>query len=94
MKNLYLSEETERRIVPALHELVGGRATDVLPTLQNIILEEGQRSGPVQEGIQQVVAVRQATNRPIAVSYQPKLRFGDPFIDFKFGSIATDIPAQ
>jgi hypothetical protein len=41
----------------------------VLPALENIFLEEGQRSGPLQEGIQQVVAVRQATNHPIAVSY-------------------------
>jgi F-box-like len=72
VKNLYLSEEIARRIVPALQELVGVRATEVLPTLENIFLQEGQRSGPVQEGIQQVVAVRQATNHPVAVSYQPK----------------------
>jgi F-box-like len=73
VKNLYLSEEIARRIVPALQELVGVRATEVLPNLENIFLQEGQRSGPVQEGIQQIVAVRQATNHPIAVSYQPKL---------------------
>ena len=75
VKNLYLSEEIARRIVPALQDLVGERATEVLPTLQNIFLEEGQRSGPVQEGIQQVVAVRQAAGHPIAVSYQPKVEF-------------------
>jgi hypothetical protein len=89
VKDLYLSEEIAQRIVPALQELVGFRATEVLPTLENIFLEEDQRSGPVQEGIQQVVAVRQATNHPIAVSYQPKLQFR-PSID----SIAMDIPAQ
>ena len=73
MKNLYLSEEEiAQRIVPALQDLVGERATEVLPTLENIFLEEGQRSGPVQEGIQEVVAVRQAAGHPIAVSYQPK----------------------
>ena len=69
VENLYLSEEIARRIVPALQELVGVRATEVLPALENIFLEEGQRSGPLQEGIQEVVAVRQATNHPIAVSY-------------------------
>ena len=90
VKNLYLSEEIAGRIVPALQELVGVRATEVLPTLENIFLEEGQRSGPVQEGIQQVVAVRQATNHPIAVSYQLKLHFDPPTI----GSIATDIQVQ
>ena len=91
VKNLYLSEEIAGRIVPALQELVGDRATEVLPSLENIFLEEGQRSGPVQEGIQQVVAVRQATNHPIAVSYQPKLHFDPPE---EVDSIATDITAQ
>ena len=95
VKNLYLSEEIARRIVPALQDLVGERATEVLPTLENIFLEEGQRSGPVQEGIQQFVAMRQATNHPIAVSYQPKLEFYNPFYDSEeVGSIATDISAQ
>ena len=89
VKNLYLSEEIARRIVPALQELVGDRATEVLPSLQNIFLEEGQRSGPVQEGIQQFMTVRQATNHPITVSYQPKLQFRPPF-----GSVASDIPTQ
>jgi hypothetical protein len=51
VKNLYLSEHIARRIVPALQELVGGSATEVLPTLQNIFLEERHKSGPVQEGI-------------------------------------------
>ena len=32
VKNLYLSEEFARRIVPALKELVEGRMTEVLPT--------------------------------------------------------------
>ena len=72
-KNLYLSEEIAQCIAPALQELVGVRATQVLPALQNIFLEESQRSGPVQARIQQFVTMRRATNHPIAVSYQPKL---------------------
>ena len=68
VKNLYLSEEFARRIVPALQELVGGRSTEVLPTLQNIFLEEVQSSGPIQEGIGRFVATRQVTSHPIAVS--------------------------
>jgi hypothetical protein len=72
VKKLYLSEEIAGRIVPALQELVGGRATEVLPILENIFLG-GQLSGPVREGIQQVFAVRQATNHPIAVFNQPML---------------------
>ena len=63
MKNLYISSDIARRIVPALQELVRGRlgrATEVLPALQYIFLEERQVSGPVEEGIQLAVAVRQA----------------------------------
>ena len=43
VKNLYLSKEFAQRIVAALQELVGGRTTEVLPTLQNIFLEEVER---------------------------------------------------
>jgi hypothetical protein len=68
VKNLYLSEEFALRIVPALQELVGSRATEVLPTLQNIFLEKLEPSGPVQEGIRQFAATRQVTSDPIAVS--------------------------
>jgi hypothetical protein len=68
VKNLYLCKDFAPRIVPALQELVGGRTLEVLPTLQNIFLEELQPSGPVQEGIEQFVAVRQVTSHPIAVS--------------------------
>ena len=91
VKNLHLSEEVARRIVPALQDLIGVSATEVLPTLENIFLEEGHRSGPVQEGIQEFVTTRQATNHPITVSYQPKVKLDDPE---EVGSIATDISAQ
>jgi hypothetical protein len=68
VKNLYLSEEFALRIGPALQELVGGSATEVLPTLENIFLEGLQPSGPIQEGIGKFVATRQATGLPIVVS--------------------------
>ena len=68
VKNLYLSKDFAPHIVPALQELVGGRATEMLPTLQNIFLEGFQLSEPAQEGIQQFVAARQVTSHPITVS--------------------------
>jgi hypothetical protein len=68
VKNLYLCEELAPRIAPALQELVGGRTTEVLPTLENIFLEGIQPSGPIQEGIGQFVATRQVTSHRIAVS--------------------------
>jgi hypothetical protein len=67
VKDFYISQEFASRVVPALQELSGGRATEVLPTLQNIFLEELRSSGSVQEGIRQFVATRQASH-PIAVS--------------------------
>ena len=54
--------------MPALQELAEDRSTEVLPTLQNIFLEEPQPSGTVQACIQQFIAMRQAINHPITVS--------------------------
>ncbi|KAF8483353.1 hypothetical protein DFH94DRAFT_689846 [Russula ochroleuca] len=68
VKNLYISEEFVRRIVPALQELVGGRTTGLLPALQNVFLEGLQPSGSVQEGIGHFTAMRRATGHPVAVS--------------------------
>ena len=68
VKKLYLSQEFARRIVPALKDLVGGRMTEVLPTLQNIFVEELGTSGPIPEDIQQFITTRQ-TGQPIAVSH-------------------------
>lgn len=67
VKNLYLSGELARSIIPALQELVGGRTTEVLLALENIFLGGTQPSEPVQEGIEQCIAPRQATDHPITV---------------------------
>ena len=68
VKNLYLSEKFASLITPALQELTGGSTTEVLPSLQNIFLEELQPSGTVQASIQQFSATRQVTGHPIAVA--------------------------
>jgi hypothetical protein len=69
VKNLYLSDKFVPRIGLALQELVGGRTTEVLPTLENIFLEGFQpASGPLYEGIEKFVAARRLTNHPVAVS--------------------------
>ena len=68
VKNLYLSEQVAKRIVPALQGLVRSRTTEVLPTLQNIFLEGLQPSGPIPEGIGKFVARRQVASHPLAVS--------------------------
>ena len=68
VKNLYITEEIALRIGPALQELIEGRTTEVLPTLENIFLEGLEPSGPVQKGIGQFVAARQVSSHPIAIS--------------------------
>ena len=42
VKNLYICKEFVLRIVHALQELVGGRTTEVLPTLENLFLGIGR----------------------------------------------------
>jgi hypothetical protein len=63
VKNLYLSKRFSSRITPALLELTRGRTTEVLPALQNVLVE-----GPVQEGITQFISARRLTNHPLAIS--------------------------
>ena len=75
VKNLYLSEKFALCIAPALQELVGGRTTEVLPTLQNLFLEGLQPSGPDQEGIVKFVATRQFSGCPITVSLWDRATF-------------------
>jgi hypothetical protein len=68
VKNLYLSKPLRPRIAPALQELFGGRTTEVLPALQNVLLKVFRPSEPVQEGIMQFIGARQLTNHPVAIS--------------------------
>jgi hypothetical protein len=68
LKNLYISKEFVSRFAPALQDLVGGRSTEVLPTLENVFLEGFQPSGPLHGGIEKFVAARLLTSHPVAVS--------------------------
>jgi hypothetical protein len=68
VKNLYLSKEFAPGIAAGLQELVGGRITEVLPSLQNIFVEGLETSGPFQENIGQFVAARLLSDHPIAIS--------------------------
>jgi hypothetical protein len=66
LKNLYLSKLFVPRTTRALQDIVG-RITELLPTLQNIYLEELRPSGPIQEDIGRLVAL-QLSGHPITVS--------------------------
>jgi hypothetical protein len=68
VKNLYLSRLFGPRIAGALQDLVGGRITEVLPSLQNIFVQGLEPLGPFQESIGQFVTARQLSGHPVAIS--------------------------
>jgi hypothetical protein len=67
VENLFLSKEFAPGIAATLQELVEGRITEVLPSLQNIFVEGLEPSGPIRENIGQFVAARQLSGHPIAI---------------------------
>ena len=68
VKNLYLYELFAPGIATTLNELVGGRITEVLPSLQNIFVQGYMPPIHFQENIGQFVAARQLANHPITIS--------------------------
>jgi hypothetical protein len=68
VENLYLCKEFAPGIAAALHQLVGGWITEVLPSLQNIFVVGLETSGHFQENIGRFVSARQLSNHPIAIS--------------------------
>jgi hypothetical protein len=63
VKDLHVSREFLPRIAPALQELAG----QVLPSLQNLFLDDLHQSGPARGAIEKFVAARQVAGHPIAV---------------------------
>ena len=68
VKNLYLSKESAPGVAAALQELVGDRITEVFFSLQSIFVKGLEPSGPFRENIGQLVAARQLSDHPIAIS--------------------------
>ena len=68
VKDLYLSKNFSPAIAAVLKDLVGGRITEVLPSLQNIFVEGLEPSGSLQENFGQFVAARQLSDHPITIS--------------------------
>ena len=67
VKDLYLSKDFQQGIASALQELVGGRTTEVLPSLQKISLLDFEPSELLQEAIGRFVDARQLSGHPITV---------------------------
>jgi len=62
-------EASVRLVVPALRELSGERATEVLPALQNLSLPTSgwSPSGPLKEAIEEFIATRQLYSHPVTL---------------------------
>ena len=69
VKNLYVSWNCSECIAFALRDLVGESATEVLPALESLYLEDLRPSGLVKEAIGPFVAARQLLGHPVAVSH-------------------------
>jgi hypothetical protein len=67
IQGLYVSESLVQLIAPALQELIGEKATEVLPNLRNLFLGGPVIPGSVQEAIQPFVDARRLSGQPIAI---------------------------
>jgi hypothetical protein len=64
-----------RLVAPALVELAGKNRTDVFPVLQNLFLDL-RDLGPVRETIDQFIAMRKLSGRPVVVHRATYFPFG------------------
>jgi hypothetical protein len=69
VNHLALSREWVRRVAPALQELAGGRAPEVLPALKTLFFEGPQPSGPVKKVIREFIAARRLSGRTVVLSW-------------------------
>ena len=67
VKDLVLSRRLVRPVAPALQELAGERATEVLPVLQNLLLEAPQPSRAVKKALEKFIAARQLSGYPVTM---------------------------
>ena len=67
IRDLELTKKFIPLVFPSLGDLTGERVAEVLPALQNIIVEEFPSLGPVQEAVDKFVASRRLFGCPVAV---------------------------
>src|SRR6267142_1264125 len=70
VKDLALSVKSFRLVAPALDELDGESMTEVLPALQNIVLQAPQPSEPDNKAIEKFNATRQLLGSPVTVQHR------------------------
>lgn len=67
LEELYLANGLASLVAPALQELAGEGAPEVLPALRYLIIGWPRPSGPIRGAIGKFVAARQLSGRPVAV---------------------------
>jgi hypothetical protein len=68
LRSLYITKSLLWFVVPALQELAGERATDVLPNLRDLFLERSETFGSTRREVRPpVFTAQQLSGRPIAV---------------------------
>ncbi|KAI0290298.1 hypothetical protein BC826DRAFT_1106533 [Russula brevipes] len=67
IQGLYVSESLVPFVALVLQELIGERATEVLPNLRDLFLGGSVTPEPVQKAIQPFVDARRLADRPIAI---------------------------
>jgi len=72
VKDLELSANLAQLVAPALGGLTEEGATEVLPALQNILIEGLQPSESVQKSIGQFISTRQLSGRPVIVHHRER----------------------
>jgi hypothetical protein len=70
VKDLALSVKLFRLVAPALNELEGESVTEVLPVLQNIVVQDPQPSEPDNKSIGKFISRRQLLGSPVTVQHR------------------------
>ncbi|KAI0245595.1 hypothetical protein BJV78DRAFT_280252 [Lactifluus subvellereus] len=81
VRTLRIRRELQPLIMPSLQELAGERATEVLPALDSLYLEDYEPSGSDQQAINPFIAARQRSDHPVAVHRWE----GPPSREFRLG---------
>jgi hypothetical protein len=67
LHTLHISHSLQSFIMPAFQELTVEMATEVLPALHSIYLEEYEPSGPEHQAVQPFITARQHSGHPVAI---------------------------
>jgi len=69
VQSLRVTRELVPLVAPALQDLTGDRATEVLPALSDLRLEGLEPSGSLWEAIQPFITARQLSDHPVVIEF-------------------------